>query len=197
MFLSTAIHHGIPLGLEVADTIYSCHVSLFLFYILYFWMCLCGYLNKGANCFVYYQVCFQCCYEASKSPEVRLLLCSDAFLRCDDNPLLLSCKFLFLFSWLFGTRKFWFPNCFCFLKVRNTGSWLEIGQSISHFGIMSAQVVFVLLLFAITDVYTRDLLVFHQEQIKSVWLCYLHFFLTEFIFFVGHQNFRIVFLKWA
>lgn len=54
-----------------------------------------------------------------------------------------------------------------FFLVRNTGSWLEIGQSISHFGIMSAQVVFVLLLFAITNVFTRDIIVTPQEQVKS------------------------------
>lgn len=46
-------------------------------------------------------------------------------------------------------------------QVRNTGSWMEIGNSISHFGIMSAQVVFVLLLFALTNIYTKDI------QIKS------------------------------
>ncbi|XP_077222860.1 sulfatase and phosphatidylinositolglycan class N domain-containing protein [Tasmannia lanceolata] len=44
-----------------------------------------------------------------------------------------------------------------FFLVRNTGSWMEIGNTISHFGIMSAQVVFVLLLFAITNVYTKDI----------------------------------------
>ncbi|CAM6114425.1 unnamed protein product [Calypogeia fissa] len=44
-----------------------------------------------------------------------------------------------------------------FFLVRNTGSWLDIGQTISHFGIMSAQVIFVLILFAITSIYTRDL----------------------------------------
>lgn len=44
-----------------------------------------------------------------------------------------------------------------FFLVRNTGSWMEIGNTISHFGIMSAQVVFVLLLFAITNIYTRDI----------------------------------------
>eukprot|EP01018_Ginkgo_biloba_P022729 Gb_08705 [translate_table: standard] len=44
-----------------------------------------------------------------------------------------------------------------FFLVRNTGSWMEIGNSISHFGIMSAQVVFVLLLFALTNIYTRDI----------------------------------------
>ncbi|KAL9227085.1 hypothetical protein vseg_002821 [Gypsophila vaccaria] len=48
-----------------------------------------------------------------------------------------------------------------FFLVRNTGSWMEIGNSISHFGIVSAQVVFVLLLFALTNIYTRDI------QIKS------------------------------
>ncbi|XP_057984008.1 GPI ethanolamine phosphate transferase 1 isoform X2 [Malania oleifera] len=47
--------------------------------------------------------------------------------------------------------------------VRNTGSWMEIGNSISHFGIMSAQVVFVLLLFALTNIYTKDI------QIRSAW----------------------------
>ncbi|KAK7273391.1 hypothetical protein RIF29_14440 [Crotalaria pallida] len=44
-----------------------------------------------------------------------------------------------------------------FFLVRNTGSWMEIGNSISHFGIVSAQVVFVLLLFALTNIYTKDL----------------------------------------
>ena len=34
---------------------------------------------------------------------------------------------------------------------------MEIGNSISHFGIVSAQVVFVLLLFALTNVYTKDI----------------------------------------
>ncbi|KAL2897090.1 GPI ethanolamine phosphate transferase 1 [Bienertia sinuspersici] len=48
-----------------------------------------------------------------------------------------------------------------FFLVKNTGSWMEIGNSISHFGIMSAQVVFVLLLFALTNIYTKDI------QIKS------------------------------
>ncbi|KAF9606883.1 hypothetical protein IFM89_029482 [Coptis chinensis] len=42
-------------------------------------------------------------------------------------------------------------------KVRNTGSWMEIGNTISHFGIVSAQVVFVLLLFALTNIYTKDI----------------------------------------
>lgn len=44
-----------------------------------------------------------------------------------------------------------------FFLVKNTGSWMEIGNSISHFGIVSAQVVFVLLLFALTNVYTKDI----------------------------------------
>ncbi|XP_020110509.1 GPI ethanolamine phosphate transferase 1 isoform X1 [Ananas comosus] len=44
-----------------------------------------------------------------------------------------------------------------FFLVRNTGSWMEIGNSISHFGIMSAQVVFVLMLFALTNIYTKDI----------------------------------------
>lgn len=44
-----------------------------------------------------------------------------------------------------------------FFLVKNTGSWMEIGNSISHFGIVSAQVVFVLLLFALTNIYTKDI----------------------------------------
>lgn len=44
-----------------------------------------------------------------------------------------------------------------FYLVRNKGSWMEIGNSISHFGIVSAQVVFVLLLFALTNIYTMDI----------------------------------------
>ncbi|KAL9275345.1 GPI ethanolamine phosphate transferase 1-like protein [Drosera capensis] len=44
-----------------------------------------------------------------------------------------------------------------FFLVKNTGSWMEIGNSISHFGIVSAQVVFVLLLFALTNTYTKDI----------------------------------------
>lgn len=50
-----------------------------------------------------------------------------------------------------------------FFLVRNTGSWMEIGNSISHFGIVSAQVVFVLLLFALTNIYTRDILVSSRQ----------------------------------
>ncbi|KAF3796567.1 GPI ethanolamine phosphate transferase 1 [Nymphaea thermarum] len=54
------------------------------------------------------------------------------------------------------------PLCLADLRVplsfvRNTGSWMEIGNSISHFGIVSAQVVFVLLLFALTNIYTKDI----------------------------------------
>ncbi|KAG2651873.1 hypothetical protein PVAP13_1NG358857 [Panicum virgatum] len=50
-----------------------------------------------------------------------------------------------------------------FFLVRNTGSWMEIGNSISHFGIVSAQVVFVLLLFALTNIYTRDIAVSSRQ----------------------------------
>lgn len=41
---------------------------------------------------------------------------------------------------------------------------MEIGNSISHFGIMSAQVVFVLMLFAGTNVFTKDILVRSAQQ---------------------------------
>ncbi|XP_038984065.1 GPI ethanolamine phosphate transferase 1 [Phoenix dactylifera] len=42
-------------------------------------------------------------------------------------------------------------------KVRNAGSWMEIGDSINHFENMSAQVVFVLMLFALPNRYARDI----------------------------------------
>ncbi|XP_058187105.1 GPI ethanolamine phosphate transferase 1 [Rhododendron vialii] len=54
-----------------------------------------------------------------------------------------------------------------FFLVRNTGSWMEIGNSISHFGIMSAQVVFVLLLFALTNIYTKDIQTRSPEQFSQ------------------------------
>uniref|UniRef100_A0A0E0K1K9 GPI ethanolamine phosphate transferase 1 n=1 Tax=Oryza punctata TaxID=4537 RepID=A0A0E0K1K9_ORYPU len=53
-----------------------------------------------------------------------------------------------------------------FFLVRNTGSWMEIGNSISHFGIVSAQVVFVLLLFALTNIFTKDIEV-SSRQLSS------------------------------
>lgn len=52
-------------------------------------------------------------------------------------------------------------------QVRNKGSWMEIGNSISHFGIMSAQVVFVLLLFALTNIYTKDIQIFRSASTSS------------------------------
>ncbi|KAJ7970891.1 GPI ethanolamine phosphate transferase 1 [Quillaja saponaria] len=54
-----------------------------------------------------------------------------------------------------------------FFLVRNTGSWMEIGNSISHFGIVSAQVVFVLLLFALTNIYTKD--IHCDSAVRSSW----------------------------
>ncbi|OVA16257.1 GPI ethanolamine phosphate transferase 1 [Macleaya cordata] len=62
----------------------------------------------------------------------------------------LGCYFLVILSSDVMTIHFFF-------LVRNTGSWMEIGNSISHFGIMSAQVVFVLMLFALTNIYTKDI----------------------------------------
>uniref|UniRef100_A0A5B7AYF0 GPI ethanolamine phosphate transferase 1 n=2 Tax=Davidia involucrata TaxID=16924 RepID=A0A5B7AYF0_DAVIN len=54
-----------------------------------------------------------------------------------------------------------------FFLVQNTGSWMEIGNSISHFGIMSAQVVFVLLLFALTNIYTKDIKIGSSRQLSQ------------------------------
>ncbi|XXG59303.1 hypothetical protein AAC387_Pa04g1410 [Persea americana] len=62
----------------------------------------------------------------------------------------LSCYFLVILFSDVMTIHFFF-------LVQNTGSWMEIGNSISRFGIMSAQVVFVLLLFALTNIYTKDI----------------------------------------
>ena len=45
---------------------------------------------------------------------------------------------------------------------------MDIGQSISHFGIMSAQVVFVLLLFALSNVFTNDLDLLSIEERSSL-----------------------------
>nr|XP_043616910.1 GPI ethanolamine phosphate transferase 1 isoform X2 [Erigeron canadensis] len=54
-----------------------------------------------------------------------------------------------------------------FFLVKNTGSWMEIGNSISHFGIVSAQVVFVLLLFALTNIYTKDIQTRSSKQVSQ------------------------------
>lgn len=45
---------------------------------------------------------------------------------------------------------------------------MDIGQSISHFGIMSAQVVFVLLLFALSSIFTHDLDLLSSEERSSL-----------------------------
>ena len=59
---------------------------------------------------------------------------------------------------------------FTVVQVKNTGSWMDIGQSISHFGIMSAQVVFVLLLFALSSVFTHDLDLSSSEERSALLL---------------------------
>lgn len=41
--------------------------------------------------------------------------------------------------------------------MKNVGSWLEIGNSLSRYGILNTQVVFVLFLFGLSNVYTRGL----------------------------------------
>ncbi|PIN23567.1 hypothetical protein CDL12_03713 [Handroanthus impetiginosus] len=72
---------------------------------------------------------------------------------------LLGCYFLVIICSDVMTIHFFF-------LVKNTGSWMEIGNSISHFGIMSAQVVFVLLLFALTSIYTKDIRVRTSKRIS-------------------------------
>ncbi|CAN4082504.1 unnamed protein product [Withania somnifera] len=70
---------------------------------------------------------------------------------------LLGCYFLVILCSDVMTIHFFF-------LVRNKGSWMEIGNSISHFGIMSAQVVFVLMLFAVTNVFIKDIQVRSAQQ---------------------------------
>eukprot|EP00249_Psilotum_nudum_P011587 c23256_g1_i4 orf=166-2523(+) len=72
-----------------------------------------------------------------------------------------GCYFMVLFFSDIMTIHFFF-------LVQNTGSWLEIGQTISHFGIMSAQVVFVLLLFSITNAFTKNITITQQGLAKSI-----------------------------
>ncbi|XP_027075046.1 GPI ethanolamine phosphate transferase 1 [Coffea arabica] len=79
-----------------------------------------------------------------------LVICAFSSLTKVIRVPLLGCYFLVILCSDVMTIHFFF-------LVRNTGSWMEIGNSISHFGIMSAQVVFVLLLFALTNVYTKDI----------------------------------------
>ncbi|KAF4376589.1 hypothetical protein F8388_025460 [Cannabis sativa] len=88
-------------------------------------------------------MCIQCDNKDEQTSTFGLLFPCHISLGCDDFTLLLP-----------GT---YFDQFLLPLLVRNTGSWMEIGNSISHFGIMSAQVVFVLLLFALTNIYTKDI----------------------------------------
>ncbi|KAF6159865.1 hypothetical protein GIB67_032949 [Kingdonia uniflora] len=76
---------------------------------------------------------------------------------------LLGCYFLVILCSDVMTIHFFF-------LVRNTGSWMEIGNTISHFGIVSAQVVFVLLLFAITNIYTKDIQIrsYRSSSLKAI-----------------------------
>ncbi|KAI3474853.1 hypothetical protein Pfo_030164 [Paulownia fortunei] len=82
-------------------------------------------------------------------PFVLVICTFTAITRLIRVPLL-GCYFLVIICSDVMTIHFFF-------LVQNTGSWMEIGNSISHFGIMSAQVVFVLLLFALTSIYTKDI----------------------------------------
>ncbi|KAL3526014.1 hypothetical protein ACH5RR_014386 [Cinchona calisaya] len=79
-----------------------------------------------------------------------LVICAFSSLTKVIQVPLLGCYFLVILCSDVMTIHFFF-------LVRNTGSWMEIGNSISHFGIMSAQVVFVLMLFALTNVYTKGI----------------------------------------
>lgn len=92
-------------------------------------------------------------------PFVLVICTFTAITRLIRVPLL-GCYFLVIICSDVMTIHFFF-------LVRNTGSWMEIGNSISHFGIMSAQVVFVLLLFAVTSVYTKDIQIRSSKRVSQ------------------------------
>ena len=54
-----------------------------------------------------------------------------------------------------------------FFLVRDEGSWLEIGTSISHFFIASAFIVFQILLFSISHLFVGDVLVPVKISLKQ------------------------------
>lgn len=54
-------------------------------------------------------------------------------------------------------RIFFLAEFMVCMQVRNTGSWLEMGSSITHFVIVSGQVVLLLLLFGLTHIYTKNI----------------------------------------
>lgn len=89
-------------------------------------------------------------------PFILVICAFSAITKLVEVPLL-GCYFLVILCSDVMTIHFFF-------LVRNKGSWMEIGNSISHFGIMSAQVVFVLMLFAVTNVFTKDIQVRSAQQ---------------------------------
>ncbi|XP_009773972.1 uncharacterized protein [Nicotiana sylvestris] len=89
-------------------------------------------------------------------PFILVICVFSAITKLVQIPLL-GCYFLVILCSDVMTIHFFF-------LVRNKGSWMEIGNSISHFGIMSAQVVFVLMLFAGTNIFTKDILVRSAQQ---------------------------------
>ena len=58
---------------------------------------------------------------------------------------------------------------------------MEIGNSISHFGIVSAQVVFILVLFALSNMYTKDIQIGSSLLRKQQW-----WFKLELLFFYSN-----------
>ncbi|KAJ8546312.1 hypothetical protein K7X08_018895 [Anisodus acutangulus] len=89
-------------------------------------------------------------------PFILVICTFSAITKLVQVPLL-GCYFLVILCSDVMTIHFFF-------LVKNKGSWMEIGNSISHFGIMSAQVVFVLMLFAVTNIFTKDIQVRSAQQ---------------------------------
>lgn len=130
-------------------------------------------------------MCVQCNNETSESAKTGMLLPCDLIFRHNDDTFLLPgitlvmicdlCQKAYIYIWVCGLIKASLPDIWMHYynaQVKNTGSWMEIGNSISHFGIVSAQVVFVLLLFALTNLYTRTIRVkplSTSPSLKTLW----------------------------
>lgn len=92
--------------------------------------------------------------------------------------IIVSCVFRAVTTCLLApvTKIFCIVLIFCDLMglrflfyVRNTGSWLEIGSSISHFIIVQTMVLFLLLLYAVAVTLTDFTFIKHTQFGKHVW----------------------------
>jgi len=63
-----------------------------------------------------------------------------------------------------STRRAWRAFQHFFFLVRDHGSWLEIGLSISHYVIVMAMILFLLLLLVLSKLFTDVTLVRRQRR---------------------------------